>query len=185
MQSLKGQFILDGGRLVGSDFQRTVVLVCEHDANGAFGLVVNRPTEITLQSCLKQPLPEAFQERRLYIGGPVRPQALTCLVRDPDQPDEIEGAVLPGLRFTSQLDDLLASADAPEPSVQIRFFAGYAGWAPGQLDQEMKAQAWLTHPATAQLVFHSAPETLWKMILRSKGPTYRLIAEAPDDVSQN
>jgi putative transcriptional regulator len=67
----------------------------------------------------------------------------------------------------------------------VKFFAGYAGWSPGQLDGEMKVDAWLTHPATMDHVFHPRPEELWKSILRSKGLLYRLLAESPDDVSRN
>ena len=71
------------------------------------------------------------------------------------------------------------------PFKQIKFFAGYAGWSAGQLDKEMQDAAWLTHPASIELVFHSQPAELWRLILRGKGPQYRLLAEAPDDVSHN
>jgi putative transcriptional regulator len=64
-------------------------------------------------------------------------------------------------------------------------FAGYAGWSPGQLENEMKHKAWLTHPASLELVFDTAPEQLWQVILRRKGGKYRLLAQSPEDLSLN
>jgi putative transcriptional regulator len=64
-------------------------------------------------------------------------------------------------------------------------FAGYAGWSPGQLDDEMKREAWLTHPASIELVFSSDAGELWKTILRQKGWKYRLLSDTPEDLSWN
>ena len=185
MQSLKGQLLLDGGKLAGSEFHHTVVLICEHDPEGALGLVLNRISEQTLAECLAEPLPEALQESPLYLGGPVRPQTLSCLIQEPAAGELTTAHVLPGLRLTHQLDAILEPSGNCGPFSQIKFFAGYAGWSAGQLDNELKAGAWLTHPATIDLVFDPAPVDLWKLILRKKGPAYRLLAEAPDDISQN
>ena len=187
MQSLKGQLLLDGGKLAGSEFHHTVVLMCEHDPDGALGLVLNRVSGQTLEeSLLSVPLPEAVQELPLFLGGPVRPQALSCLIQEPADAGEPTAAhVLPGLRLTHNLDELLEPTGDFVSFQQIKFFAGYAGWSPGQLDAEMQDAAWLTHPASLELVFHPQPTELWKLILRGKGPKYRLLAEAPDDISNN
>lgn len=138
-----------------------------------------------MESCLAESLPDSMKGLPLYLGGPVRPQALTCLIHEPTNDDGTEGTVLPGLRFTHNVGEVLKPSGDLAPSVQVRFFAGFAGWAPKQLDNEMKDSAWLTHPASIDLVFHSGPENLWKTILRNKGPAYRLLAEAPDNVSRN
>ena len=187
MKSLKGQLLLDGGKLAGSEFHHTVLLICEHDPEGALGLVLNRVSSQTLaESVLSVPLPEAVQELPLYIGGPVRPQALSCLIQESparDEPTDIY--VLPGLRLAHNLDDLLEPSGNFAPFVQTKFFAGYAGWSPGQLDAELQDGAWLTHPASMEIIFHPEPPELWKLILRGKGPQYRLLAEAPDDISNN
>jgi len=186
MKSLKGQLLLDGGKLAGSEFHHTVVLICEHDPDGALGLVLNRVSELTIAESLLAPLPEAVQELPLYIGGPVRPQALSCLIQGPADAGELTAAhVLPGLRLTHDLDELLEPTGNSVSFQQIKFFAGYAGWSPGQLDAEMQDAAWLTHPASLELVFHPQPAELWKLILRGKGPKYQLLAEAPDDISNN
>ena len=187
MKSLKGQLLLDGGKLAGSEFHQTVLLICEHDPEGALGLVLNRISSQTLaESLLSVPLPEAVQELPLYIGGPVRPQALNCLIQEPPALGALTDApVLPGLRLAHNLDELLEPSGNFVQFTQIKFFAGYAGWSPGQLDAEMQDGDWLTHPASIGLVFHPEPAELWKLILRGKGPRYRLFAEAPDDLSNN
>jgi putative transcriptional regulator len=64
-------------------------------------------------------------------------------------------------------------------------FGGYAGWSPGQLDDEMKRKAWLVHPATPELIFDSQPETLWRRILREKGGMFRVLADSPEDPEAN
>jgi putative transcriptional regulator len=89
------------------------------------------------------------------------------------------------LNIDHSLDALLEIGESYSSTRQLKIFAGYSGWSPGQLDDEMKRETWLTHPASLELVFHPQPETLWKDILREKGGKYRLIAEAPEDLSWN
>jgi putative transcriptional regulator len=185
MQSLKGKLILDGGKLAGSEFHRTVVLICHHDPAGAFGLVLNRPSEHQVGEFLTEPLPEAVNDLSLYVGGPVQPQALSCLIHVPTNDDVTEATVIPGLRIAHTLDELAELAGEFPAPTQLKFFAGYAGWSPAQLDNEMKQAAWLTYPASMELVFHPRPDELWKLILRNMGPACRLLAETPDDLSRN
>jgi putative transcriptional regulator len=180
--SLKGQFLLDSGQLQGSYFQRTVVLVCQHDAEGAFGLVVNRPTDTNAGDVIAGEFPEALKQCRLYEGGPVQPTALSYLHSGLFLPD---GNVIANLNLGHSLETLSEIADSFSPTNQVKLFAGYAGWSPGQLDDEMKRNAWLTHPASLELVFDTEPAALWAKILRLKGGQYRLLAQAPEDLSSN
>lgn len=180
--SLKGQLLLDNGRLHGSFFHRTVLLICQHDADGAFGLVLNRPTGSKVGDALTSNLPEAIRTNDLFLGGPVQPQALSYLHSDNFLPD---ANVLPNLNLDHSLDDLVELGDSFSPTQEVKVFAGYAGWSPGQLDDEMKRNTWLTHPASIDLVFHRPPTELWPMILKQKGWKYRLIAEQPEDLSGN
>ena len=179
---LKGQLLLDGGGLRGSFFHRTVVLICQHDAEGAFGLVLNRLSGKKVGEALVADLPEHLREQALYLGGPVQPTALSFLHSDAFQ---LESNVLPNLTVGHSLDQLLELGESFSPTQNVRVFAGYAGWSPGQLDDEMKRNAWVTHPASCELVFAANSETLWKTILREKGPRYRLLADAPEDLSLN
>jgi putative transcriptional regulator len=182
MKSLKGQFILDNGRLQGSFFHRTVILICQHDADGAFGLIVNRCTKNKVGDALVAKLPDAIKGENLFLGGPVQPQALSFLHHEAYLPD---ANVMPNLSLGHSLDALMEIADSFSSTQHLKVFAGYAGWSPGQLDDEMKRNTWMTHPASTELIFHPEPESLWQGILRAKGSKYKLLAEAPEDPSLN
>ncbi len=179
---LKGQLLLDSGQLRGSFFQRTVVLICQHDAEGAFGLVLNRATGSNAGDVIVADLPEQLKTCPLYLGGPVQPSALSFLHTEAFIPD---ANVLPDLSLGHSLDALLELGESFSPTKKIRMFAGYAGWSPGQLEDEIKRDAWVTHPASVPLVFDSSPEQLWRNILRQKGWKYRLLADMPEDLSLN
>ncbi len=179
---LKGQLLLDSGQLRGSFFQRTVVLICQHDAEGAFGLVLNRATGSKAGDVIVADLPEQLKSSPLYLGGPVQPSALSFLHTEAFIPD---ANVMPNLSLGHSLDALLELGESFSPTKQIRMFAGYAGWSPGQLEDELKREAWVTHPASLSLVFDTEPDQLWRKILRGKGWKYRLLADMPEDLSLN
>ena len=180
---LKGQLLLDSGQLGGSFFQRTVVLICQHDAEGAFGLVLNRSLGKTVGEMIVADLPDTLKESPLFLGGPVQPGALSFLHTDSFIPDAV---VMPNLALGHSLDELVEVGGSFSPSKRVRLFAGYAGWSPGQLETEMKRKAWLTFPASLELVFETPPEELWQKVLKSKGGWQnRLLAQMPDDLSLN
>ena len=179
---LKGQLLLDSGQLRGSFFQRTVVLICQHDAEGAFGLVLNRDTGTSAGDMIVADLPEALKKCRVFLGGPVQPSALSFLHSDAFIAD---ANVLPNLSLGHSLDNLAEIGESFSPTQKIKMFAGYAGWSPGQLEDEIKRDAWLTHPASLELVFDENPDRLWQKILCDKGWKYRLLAQMPEDPSLN
>jgi putative transcriptional regulator len=181
-KSLRGQLLLDGGKLTGSYFHRTVVLICQHDAEGAFGLVLNRTSKTLVGDAVVANLPEPVKQLPLFLGGPVQPGALSFLHSDDYLP---QASVMANLDLGHSLDALAELGESFSATRRIRIFAGYAGWSPGQLDDEMKRQAWLTHPASLELVFSSDPEQLWRLILRQKDWKYRLLADGPEDLSWN
>lgn len=181
-KSLKGQLLLDNGRLQGSFFHRTVLLICQHDEEGAFGLVLNRPTGKQISDALTANLSDVLKSQDLFLGGPVQPQALSFLHTDEFLP---EANVMANLNLDHSLDNLVELSDSYSPTQKLKVFAGYAGWSSGQLDDEMKRDTWLTHPASLDLVFHEKPEELWPSILKQKGWKYRLISDQPEDLSQN
>ncbi len=179
---LKGQLLLDSGQLRGSFFQRTVVLICQHDSEGAFGLVLNRTTGNSVGDMVVADLPETLKSCPLYLGGPVQPSALSFLHSDSFIAD---ANVMPNLSLGQSVDDLMEVGESFSPTRKLKLFAGYAGWSAGQLEDEMKRKAWLTHPATVDLVFNATPEQLWQKILREKGGLYNLLAQSPEDLSCN
>ena len=180
---LKGKLLLDGGELHGSFFHRTVVLICEHNADGAFGLVINRVAGNKIGEVMVANLPETLRDSPLFLGGPVQPTALSFLHSDTFSPD---ANVLPNLNLGHSLDDLMELGESFSPDKKIKMFAGYAGWSPGQLETEMKRKSWLTFPASLELVFDTAPDRLWSKIIRSKGGwKNKLLSQMPDDLSLN
>ena len=179
----KGQLLLDSGQLSGSFFQRTVVLICQHDAEGAFGLVLNRATGSKVGEMIVADLPEVLKESPLYFGGPVQPTALSFLHTDNFIPD---ANVLPNLNMDHSLDALVDIGESFSAEKKVRLFAGYAGWSGGQLEDEMKRKAWLAHPASLELVFNTPTEQLWQTVLRRKGGwRNKLRAQMPEDLSWN
>lgn len=173
---------MDSGQLRGSFFQRTVVLICHHDAEGAFGLVVNREAATTVGDSIASECPDALREQPLYIGGPVQPSAMSFLYTSHFMPD---ANVLPNLSVGHSLEALVEIGDSFSPSKRIKLFSGYAGWSPGQLEDEMKRRAWLTHAATVDLIFDPEPAQLWQKILRLKDWRCQLLAQSPEDPSVN
>lgn len=184
IQSLRGSLILDGGQLSGSYFHRTVVLVCQHDAKGAFGLVLNRVDDRRLGRVLDVEVPERLAGLPLHEGGPVQPTALSYLLAEPVSAPVSN--VMDVIRLGHDVDGLVALEADWKDGRRLRAFAGYAGWAPGQLDDEMRRESWLVHPATLEWVFDVDPSRLWREILRSRAAWQeRLLADSPDDLNWN
>lgn len=182
-QSLKGQLLLDSGELQGSFFQRTVLLICQHNLEGAFGLILNRASGNKVGDAIVADLPEPLKGSQLYLGGPVQPTALSYLHSDSLIPDAI---VLPNLSLGHSLDSLVEIGESLSAAKKVKLFAGYAGWSAGQLEGELKRKAWLTHPASLELIFDTPPEKLWPLVLRRKGGwRNQLLAQTPEDLSWN
>ena len=179
---LKGQLLLDSGQLRGSFFQRTVVLICDHDPEGAFGLVLNRSAGTNAGDMIVGDLPETLRASPLFLGGPVQPSALSFLLSDAFIPD---ANVMPNLNLGHSLDALIELGESFSSTQRVKMFAGYAGWSPGQLEDEVKRDAWVTHPASLDLIFDTRPDQLWQKILRQKGWQYQLLAQMPEDLSLN
>src|SRR5262245_64393481 len=116
--SLKGRLLLDSGRLQGSFFHRSVILVCQHDSEGAFGLVLNRATGNKVGDALVAKLPEMLKQLPLFLGGPVQPQAaLSFLHSDSFLPD---ANVMPNLSLAHSLDALVEVSDSYSPTRQLK-----------------------------------------------------------------
>ncbi len=173
--------LLDGGNLRGSFFHRSVVLICRHDDDGAFGLILNRSSGTKAGDAVSK-MPDSLKNQSLFIGGPVQPQVLSYLHTD----SFVANAnVMVNLNLGHSLDELVELSQPYSPTRKLKLFAGYAGWDAGQLDREIARNDWLAHPASLDLVFSDDPGQLWKVILRQKGLQARLLAETPEDPSWN
>ena len=181
MESVRGQLLIAGPQLEDPNFWRTVILVVEHDGGGALGLVLNRPSASTVAEVV--PALEAFVDgdRDVFVGGPVEPASMVVLA-DFDEP--ADAAILAFDRV-----GVLGADTEFEPLAgrlgDIRVFAGYAGWGPGQLDAELERGDWFTDPAGHADAFATDPERLWTDVLARKGGSYALLARMPADPSSN
>ncbi len=187
MKSLKGHLLIASPGLIDPNFRRTVVLVAEHNADGAFGLVLNRPADTRVSDLWNAISNEICDcNVRAYVGGPVQQNTVLLLHSFPELAKDAE-PVIPGVYIGSEIDtlgELIRRHSGEEPAAtdelpRFRVFCGYSGWAAGQLDAEMKAGGWLTQPATVELVFDTPPEKLWSLTLDSVGGIYRLFAQMP------
>jgi putative transcriptional regulator len=112
----------------------------------------------------------------------VQPTALSFLHSDSFVPD---ANVIPNLSLGHSLESLVDIGESFSGARKVKMFAGYAGWSPGQLEDEMKREAWLTYPASLELVFDTNPKELWQFVLRQKGWKYKLLSQYPEDLSLN
>lgn len=154
-------------QLLDPNFARTVVLLCEHNAEGAFGLVLNRPSETEVAEAVKlTPPPASNSGVRLWVGGPVEPQRGWILLgSDPEDADAVE--LVDGLYLTSS-PTVLRRLIETDPA-RSRVLTGYAGWAGGQLDEELAASAWLTAAVDLDLVFDTPAAQMWEAAIRRLG----------------
>ena len=180
MESLRGRLLISSGGLYDPNFRHTVVLVGEHNADGALGVVLNRALNLEVEQAF--PLFSALVPTGtpLFQGGPVQPESPVLLAEFAD-PDLADIPVFGSVGF------LVGEVSADiEPSIlRARVFAGYAGWGPGQLEAEMGVDSWIIEPARVDDVFTEAPELLWSRVLKRKGPEYGRLSQMPYDPSMN
>jgi len=180
-QSLAGQLLLASPALHDPNFKRTVVLISLHSAEGAMGVVLNRPSEMTVGEVVPQ-LEQAVAEREpVFLGGPVRPSSIVFLAEFLD-PSPAGLLVLGRIGFPAPDADI---DQLTEAIARGRVFAGFAGWGEGQLDAEVEQGDWIAHSALPDDVFTAEPDELWSAVLTRKGGSYALIARMPPDPSVN
>lgn len=180
VQSLKGHLLVAGPRLHDPNFRRSVVLVGEHGDEGALGVILNRTSGSTVDEALPELKALLEGTEIIHVGGPVQPSAIVVLAEFVD-PELAESLVLDDIGF------LPAEVD-PEALGELRrarVFAGYAGWGPGQLDEELAEGSWIVEPAVPEDVFTRDPEELWSDVLRRKGGPFGVLALMPPDPSLN
>ncbi len=180
MRSLRGQLLVAGPDLIDPNFRRTVVLVGEHGDEGAMGLVLNRVSTVTVEEAVPPVAELAGRDRLVHIGGPVQPQAVVVLA-DFAQPEHAGALVFDAIGF---LPGELEEVELGELR-HVRVFAGYAGWGPGQLEEELEEESWVVLPARASDVFTDAPEELWATVLKRHGGELAVLALLPDDPHVN
>jgi putative transcriptional regulator len=180
-ESLKGQLLVAGADLLDPNFRRTVVLVTEHDEEGAVGLVLNRPAETTVVEAVPGLSALVDADAPVFVGGPVDQQSLLVLAEFHD-PDDSASTIFDDVGFVRGDADISLAAGLTR---RARVFAGYAGWSAGQLRSEIEEGAWFVLPGEPHDVFIDDPERLWRAVLRRQGGELAIVATFPDDPSLN
>jgi putative transcriptional regulator len=156
-------------QMADPNFARTVVLLCDYNEQGAFGLVVNRQLpEPAWQLIRTKPPIQVNSELRLWMGGPVDLQRAWVLMSEAQGPDDEHREICPGVILSVSQELTLQLLQAP-PTPRARVIVGYSGWGPGQLDKELAESAWLTTDVDAGLIFGVAPEDMWETAIRRLG----------------
>ena len=181
MDSARGQLLVAGPALLDPNFWRTVVLIVEHNDDGALGLVLNRPSETSVGEAVPQLSELLDPAQDLFIGGPVQPSAVIVLAEFEDPADAALIAFDDvGVLGTGPSEEQLAAGIRA-----ARAFLGHAGWGPGQLDNELERGDWILEPAKLEDAFSSEARRLWSEVLTRKGGSYALVARMPADPSMN
>lgn len=179
-----GRLLAATPKLDDPNFERAVVLLLDHDDDGALGVVLNRPSTIPVTEVLGSWADAAADPAVVFGGGPVEPTALVAIGRATAQPSATDGwtPLFERLRLVNLEDD---PELAREGLVSLRIFSGYAGWSPAQLEQEIIQGAWFPLDATPPDVFSPRPELLWQQVLARQQGSLRMYAHYPEDPSWN
>lgn len=182
---LTGQLLVATPALVDGHFRRSVVLVLDHDDDGALGVILNRRTEMNVDDVLPGWSGIVSAPGGVYEGGPVASDsALAVGLLGVDPADE----PIAWRRMFGRVG--LIDLDAPstvvaDALVGMRIFAGYAGWGVGQLESEIEEGSWLVLAATDADILHTTPDTMWRDVLRRQEGELRLLSTYPEDPTLN
>jgi len=177
----KGKLLLSEPFLPDPNFERTVILLTEHNEEGSVGFVLNKPSESRVMDVME----ELNIDLPIFIGGPVQQDTLHFIHRNQELKDAIE--IADGIFWGGNFDHLVLLIETGQLSVtDIKFFLGYSGWSPLQLEEELKADSWIVSDRISQdLLFETLPDKMWKNALRELGGRFSVYSNYPEDPRMN
>lgn len=182
MSVSKGSLLIAKPYLGDPNFERGVILMCEHNEQGSFGFVLNQTTELFLGDVLEETI---YQDINLHLGGPVEKNTLHFIHR---RPDLISGGaeIMENVYWGGDFNTVktLLNLNTMQQD-DVRFFIGYSGWSGGQLEEEMQQDSWIITKTTSDFLFGTPPGNFWREVLRNMGGEYRSIAHYPIDPRLN
>ncbi|HSH61933.1 MAG TPA: YqgE/AlgH family protein [Acidimicrobiales bacterium] len=182
-KSMRGRLLVATPSLQEPTFDRTVILMLEHGAEGALGLVLNRPSEVELAGAAPEWEPLAAHPPVVFFGGPVAQGSAICLAQAGS--DDQTEAWTPIFGRLGALNIAKSPTEVDQPIDEVRVFSGHAGWAPGQLEDEVFAGAWFVVDAEPEDALSSEPLDLWRRVLRRQKGKVALYAGFPADPALN
>ena len=178
----KGRLLISEPFLADPNFERTVVLLCEHNEEGAFGFIINKPSIAKVA--------EMMDDLRMitdpvYMGGPVQQDTLHFIHRNTSLDNAV--TILEGISWGGDFECLLDKILSTQlSSSDIRFFLGYSGWSAGQLETELEENTWIVCDfVTEELLFDLEPGVIWKKALDNMGGRFSVYANYPIDPRLN
>ncbi|MEM7107605.1 MAG: YqgE/AlgH family protein [Bacteroidota bacterium] len=178
----RGSLLISEPFLPDPNFERTVVLLCEHNEDGSFGFVLNKLSSVTLNEIIEG---VTSTKASVFIGGPVQQDTLHFIHRS----SQLEGGteIVKGLFWGGDFEQLMSIIDTREINENdFKFFVGYSGWSAGQLEEELAANSWIvTRPASPELMFDEPADKLWKIVLRKLGGRFDVYSNYPIDPRLN
>jgi putative transcriptional regulator len=180
MDSLQGKLLIAAPSLLDPSFRRTVVLIAQHNEEGAMGLVLNRPSDVTVLDAVPPLAGLVAEDDEVWAGGPVERSGVIVLAEF-DQPEAAAELIFGRVGFMAAEADPIQVAIAAQ---RARVYAGYAGWTAGQLEGELEEESWFVEEALPEDVFNGSLD-LWSDVLARKGGPYALLSKMPPDPSLN
>ncbi len=180
MDVQSGDILIAEPFLGDSNFERAVVLICEHNVAGSFGLVLNKKSEYVLSQLI-----DTSSEMDVYVGGPVQKNTLHFIHRCPhliDDSIDLGNDIFWSGNYETLLKILNLNLVKED---EIRFFVGYSGWGEGQLQEELDQKTWYVSETSADDIFQTTAQEHWRTVLKNKGGLYKSIANYPLDPNLN
>ncbi len=179
MVSLQGKLLVSSPALIDPNFRKTVVLIAHHDEDGAMGLVLSHPSDVSAVDAVSLLAGTPGADDAVFVGGPVQPEAFMVLAEFEDD-SQAAALIMEGLGF------MPADAEPADLAIRrLRLFSGYSGWAAGQLEDELAEDSWIVVDAVADDAFANDPDELWRDVLRRKGGAFELMENMPFDPGLN
>ncbi len=178
----QGQILISDPVLQDFFFRQSVVLLAEHNEEGSFGLIVNKPVDVTLNEVTRDFPPF---DAPLYLGGPVKTDSIFFIHT---LGDVVQGSlkIMNGLYWGGDIQVIKEMMILNQLTTNdIRFFVGYAGWSSHQLERELKENSWVVSKITAETIIRSNPRKMWGNLIRKFGDDYAIWANYPLDPSMN
>jgi|SRR6478609_7319655 len=178
----KGRLLVSEPFLPDPNFERTIVLLCEHNDDGSFGFVLNKPSLVQIGDVIGDLADFSFP---VYMGGPVQQDTLHYIHRLPDLKDSIK--ITDEIFWGGDFEKLTFLINTKQVSPQdVKFFLGYSGWSAGQLDEELEADTWIVNDRVSEsLIFETNTEVMWREALKNMGGRFSVYSNYPVDPSMN
>jgi len=182
LKPARGRILISEPYLNDPNFERTIILLCEHNNEGSFGFVLNKPSIAKVNEVMDN---EINLDVPVFIGGPVQQDTLHFVHRCAELQDAVE--IGEGIYWGGNFESMRLQLESHQiNSKDVKFFLGYSGWSEGQLNEELKADSWIvSDKLNDELVFETNAEVMWQKVLKDMGGRYSVYSNYPLDPRLN